>query len=224
MFRLQFKYSKQGILRFLSHLEVARALERALRRAELPLIFSQGFSPHLRISYGPALSVGVASRAEYADVLLDTRIKVSDFVSAMKKALPPGLEVLEARYVDRAAPSLQSQIGLAAYEVEVEFLHLPEALQERVDGFLRQKEIMAAKKEGGPSRDVLSQIHHFKVLSQEGKVVRFQMGIKDMEKGTVKPEVVIKALAQFCESGLEIVYIERTGLFVCEEDSVRELW
>jgi radical SAM-linked protein len=223
MFRLQFKYCKKGILRFLSHLEVIKALERGLRRTDLPLVFSQGFSPHLKLSFGPALPVGVGSRAEYAEVLLGERVPIADFISAMNRALPQGLEVQEARYVDSSLPSLQSQLNLATYEAEAEF-SLPLELKEKVKRFLREKQILAARKEGRPAENILPHVKYLELLDQKGKTVRFQLGIKDSGRGTVKPEVVVKAFAQFAGSSVEILSVERAALFVCEGERVRELW
>lgn len=223
MFRLQFKYCKKGILRFLSHLEVIKALERGLRRTDLPLVFSQGFSPHLKLSFGPALPVGVGSRAEYAEVLLGERVPIADFISAMNRALPQGLEVQEARYVDSSLPSLQSQLNLATYEAEAEF-SLPLKLKEKAKRFLREKQILAVRKEGRPAENILPQVQYLELLDQKGKSARFQLGMKDTGKGTVKPEVVVKAFAQFAGSSVEILSVERAALFVCEGERVRELW
>jgi hypothetical protein len=71
--RYRIEYAKQDSARFLSHLELVRVFSRALRRSGLPLVFTQGFSPHPRVSYGPSLGVGVAGRREYLDVELDVR-------------------------------------------------------------------------------------------------------------------------------------------------------
>lgn len=223
MFRLQFKYSKKGILRFLSHLEVIKALERGLRRTGLPLVFSQGFSPHLKLAFGPALSVGVGSRAEYADVVLGERVSIADFISRMNKALPDGMQIREAKYVDNRVPSLHSQLNLATYEANVEFSCSTE-LEGKAKRFLGEKQVFATRKEGGPAEDIIPQIQHFEVLDQKNKSARLQLGIKDNGKGFIKPQVVLKAFARFAGLSLEILSVERTALFVCEGDRVRELW
>ena len=85
-FRMRICYQKQGRAAMLSHLEVTRALERVIRRAGLPYAITNGFSPHMRASFGSALPVGVGSTGEYLDVLLVERIPEKDALAALKAA------------------------------------------------------------------------------------------------------------------------------------------
>jgi radical SAM-linked protein len=88
------RYAKRGPLRFASVRDFQRALERALRRAQVPVAFSQGFSPHPRISYMNAVPTGVASEAEYVEVALHNRCDPDAVAAALDAALPPGLDVV----------------------------------------------------------------------------------------------------------------------------------
>ncbi len=92
--RLRVRYAKRGPLRFASVRDFQRALERALRRAQVPVAFSQGFSPHPRISYMNAAPTGVASEAEYVEIALQDRCDPADVASALDAALPVGLDVV----------------------------------------------------------------------------------------------------------------------------------
>ncbi|MGH8881358.1 MAG: TIGR03936 family radical SAM-associated protein, partial [Stackebrandtia sp.] len=94
--RVRIRYTKRGPLRFTSHRDFARALERALRRARIPMAYSSGFHPHPRVSYMSAAPTGVASEAEYAELALQTEAEPGEIGKALDTALPPGLDVLEA--------------------------------------------------------------------------------------------------------------------------------
>ena len=96
MQRIRLRYAKRGPLRFTSHRDFARAFERALRRAAVPIAFSQGFTPHPKISYASAAPTGVASEAEYLEIGLDRAVEPETVRRALDSALPPGLDVLEA--------------------------------------------------------------------------------------------------------------------------------
>jgi radical SAM-linked protein len=94
--RIRIRYAKRGRLRFSSHRDFARAFERALRRAEVPMAYSAGFSPHPRISYLGAAPTGVASEAEYVEIGLARAVDPEALRAAVDEALPPGIDLVEA--------------------------------------------------------------------------------------------------------------------------------
>src|SRR6185436_13936280 len=94
--RVRIRYAKRGPLRFTSHRDFARAIERAIHRANVPIAFSQGFTPHPKISFASAAPTGVASEAEYLELGLRERVAPEDLRQALDAALSPGLDVLEA--------------------------------------------------------------------------------------------------------------------------------
>ena len=93
--RMRLRYAKRGRLRFASHRDFQRALERALRRAEVPMAFSSGFSPHPRISYANAAPTGTASEAEYVEIAVVERVDPEDLRVSLDSALPDGLDIVE---------------------------------------------------------------------------------------------------------------------------------
>ncbi len=119
LYRLRLRYAKAGPLRFLSHLEVTRALERAIRRSGLPFGVTGGFSPKLRLSFGPSLPVGVSSSDEYFDVYLTERVVPEEAVGSLDATLPDGLRVLSAAYVDRSTRSITAAANVASYTVAI---------------------------------------------------------------------------------------------------------
>ena len=87
MEKMRIAIAKKAATQYVGHLDFGRALERALRRAKLPVAFSEGFNPHMKISFGPALSVGVASYAEYVDVELQEHVDAADFGERLAQQL-----------------------------------------------------------------------------------------------------------------------------------------
>jgi len=120
MHRLRLKFSRGEKLKYLSHLDLMRLWERALRRAGLPAAYSEGFSPHPRISLASPLAVGVTSRAELMDVFLNRTVSPGLFMEKVVPQLPDGIEILEVYPVNVQAPSLQSRLRQAEYLVELE--------------------------------------------------------------------------------------------------------
>src|SRR4051794_26897347 len=95
--RLRVRYAKRGRLRFASHRDFSRALERALVRGGVPMAYSSGFNPHPRISYAGAAPTGSASEAEYLELGLAREVDPEEVRQRLDEALPPGLDVLEVR-------------------------------------------------------------------------------------------------------------------------------
>jgi radical SAM-linked protein len=94
--RVRLRYTKRGRLRFTSHRDIARAFERALRRARVPMAYSAGFSPHPKISWVGATPTGVASEAEYVEIGLATRVDLEQLRTSLDESLPVGIDVVEA--------------------------------------------------------------------------------------------------------------------------------
>lgn len=119
-FRLRVCHGKTGRLRFLSHLEVTRACERAVRRAGLEYAVTQGFSPRMKIAFGPALPVGTGGLAESFDVWLRRFVAPEEALGSLCAASPEGLMPVGASYVRDGEPSLAAAMTLADYEVVIE--------------------------------------------------------------------------------------------------------
>lgn len=117
--RLRLTFARGDEAKQLSHLELVRALEQAMRQAGLPLAYSEGRRPTAHISVAAPLPVGVTSACELADVFLTERIEPARFVAALAETLPRGLEALSSREVGLALAALQTQVRWGEYEVDV---------------------------------------------------------------------------------------------------------
>lgn len=115
--RIRLRYAKRGRLRFSSHRDFARAFERSLRRAEVPMAYSAGFSPHPKISYLGAVPTGVGSEAEYLEIAVWRRVDPEAVRAALDEVLPDGLDILEA--VEAGPGSLAERIQASHWRLEL---------------------------------------------------------------------------------------------------------
>jgi radical SAM-linked protein len=120
MQRLRIRFSRGEELKFISHLDIMRLWQRALQRAGIPLAYTEGFSPHPRISLASPLAVGVTSQSELMDVFCAKWVSPHSFTSAVSQQLPPSIQILQVYLVAPTMPSLQSQVSHAEYEVGLE--------------------------------------------------------------------------------------------------------
>lgn len=136
--KLRLRYAKRGKLRFTSHRDVARAFERALRRAGLPMAYSQGFNPHPKVSWVGAAPTGCASEAEYVELSLVERVDPELVRRELNAALPEGLRVVEA--VLAGPGSLTERIEASAWRIELPGVPV-KALRAAVDVLLAAPEV-----------------------------------------------------------------------------------
>jgi radical SAM-linked protein len=133
MHRVRIQFGKTGPMRFTGHLDLAQAWERLLRRARMPVVYSKGFNPQPRLNLAAALPLGITSECELIDIWLETHVPAVDLLQRLTAAGPPGLTIHSVEEVAIKAPSLQSQLEAAEYDIVLE--PLPE-LEDRVGALL----------------------------------------------------------------------------------------
>jgi radical SAM-linked protein len=131
--RLRVKYAKRGRARFTSHRDFARAFERALRRAGVPMAYSSGFSPHPRISYANASPTGAASEAEYLEIALAEVCDPEKVRAALDAALPAGLDIVQV--VPASAGALADELTGSRWRIDLPGIE-PQVLANAVERFL----------------------------------------------------------------------------------------
>src|SRR4051812_3894351 len=117
--KVRIRFSKLGKVRWTSHRDVARMWERALRRAEVPVAYTEGFSPRPRLSFGLALSTGHESLGEYLDVDVAGAVEVDGMADRLTPALPAGIDCLAALALEGGEPSLQQDVTACRWEIEL---------------------------------------------------------------------------------------------------------
>src|SRR5688572_4277756 len=115
MQRLRITFSKTAAMKFSGHLDLHKTWERTLRRARLPLAYSEGFNPHPKIQLAAALPLGFTSDCEIVDIWLETPQPLTDARAALEGAVPPGITLIEVAEALESGPALQTQVVAAEY-------------------------------------------------------------------------------------------------------------
>ncbi|MFH1238706.1 MAG: TIGR03960 family B12-binding radical SAM protein [bacterium] len=213
--QLRIKYAKRDNLRFISHLELVTTLIRALRRMEAPLVFSGGFTPHPKISLGPALPVGVSSETEFFDLTLNKRCEPDKFLERLNQEMPAGLQVLEVREIHLNAPSLIGLIDHLEYEIiRVGKKYTPGEIQAKIDAFMNSAEVLIDKqtKKGTKPLDIRPMTGSVKIKEAESGQMNLILSLAMNNGQTVKPEVVIRKIFTLSETETKKLNIKRLNI------------
>ena len=208
--RARITFTKQGALRYIGHLDLHRLWERAMRRADLPLSYSQGFHPQPKISLAAALPLGFSSIGEVLDVRFNEEIPTEEISSRLKDNLPPDIQVTNIESVDEREPALQTQVLSAIYEV-----HLTEPvdgsdLTRKVEELMMSESLPRERR--GKFYDLRPLIEMLSVVTEANGKTGLHMTLSARDGATGRPEEVLNAL------GIEPEYtrVERTRLIFQE--------
>ncbi len=206
--RLRVTFSKQGPLRYTGHLDLHKIWERAARRANLPLTYSQGFHPHPQIQLAAALPLGFSSRCELVDMKLNETLSLDGLVERIQAAVPAGLHILAAESVDERAPALQTQVISAEFEVELLAGLDLDDLTQRLDSVIAAASLPRERR-GKPYdlRPLIEMLALTPSRSPGGRAGVF-MRLAAREGATGRPEEVLDALG----IPLENTRVERSRL------------
>lgn len=221
LYRLQI--TKDEPIRFISHLDYMRTVERALRRAQLPLAYSEGFNPHLKVSYASALAVGVTSKTEYLDVELKEALDLAILKERIDQALPLGIHLCQVQERTGKSKKLAAIVNWATYEIKlpkVRDLTLSQ-LEEAIQQFNQAEAIEYLKK--NPKGEKLINIKEFVLkpieVCGDSEDWCISLPILQGNQGSVKPLEVLAALQEMAGISLPLdqAKIERTGLYCRQE-------
>lgn len=191
LFRLRVVFVKAGRLSMLSHLELCRALERAVRRAKLPYAVSQGFSPHMRIAFGAALPVGVGGTHEFFDLFLESYVAPDKALAALKSASADDLMVQSCSYVEHSAPAASVAFPICTYRVV--FSSAPEEL-------VVPEEITVVRKKKEKTLCVSDFLRGSVSFEEDGKSAVFTLESKPT--GSLRPDLLMsKCVEATCAAG-----------------------
>ena len=208
--RVRITFTKQGALRYIGHLDLHRVWERALRRASLPISYSQGFHPQPKISLAAALPLGFSSRAEVIDVRLNEEIPTEEIHTRLKGNLPPDIKVTDVKSVDERLPALQTLVLSAAYDVHLTEPIAGSELTRRVESLMQAESIIRERR--GKTYDLRPLVEMLSVITQADGTVWLKMTLAAREGATGRPEEVLTVL----EIEPETARVERTRLIFKE--------
>lgn len=199
--RIRVEFSKTGKLRYLSHLEVVTAFLRAMRRAEIPLVYSQGFHPSPKVSFGPPLGVGVSGLREYFDVEIMSGFQIDYFMPKLNAVLPDGLKVNECVLISAKEPSLSSFISKYEYEIQC-----PDSSV--------VKEFLARNESPTEMSDIEAKNSHIRDLVQEAVILdqkTVRLVLADQEQKKVRLSEIMSEVFKVPLTGLNITRISMCG-------------
>jgi radical SAM-linked protein len=228
MNKLRVKFIKTDLMKFISHLDLLRLMERALRRADVKLAFSQGFNPHPKISFATAVPIGLSSEGEYMDIELDESVEINDFIDRLNRQLPQGIKVISAKSIEMKAPAVMAIIDASSYIVDcpLEGHITREAMEIAMEGFMDQDEMIIHKAPKKNSRagvkeiDIKGFIFNIELLEYHESAITLKMTLATGSKGNLKPEILIEKFKH--DMGVPIaldrVRIHRLELYVLSGD------
>ncbi len=193
MIRLRVTFSKDGALRYTGHLDLHQVWERTIRRAGLPLAYSQGFHPTPKIQLAAALPLGFIGQAEIMDMWLDQdEIETASIASQLQCAAPPGLAIRSVERVDERGPALQTQVESADYEVTL--LDPPPAdLASHLSAIMEDASLPRERR--GKAYDLRLLIENLEARTSQGSgLQRIFMRLAARQGATGRPEEVLSIL------------------------------
>ena len=191
--RVRVCYAKRGRLRFTSHRDIQRAFERALRRAEVPMAYSAGFSPHPKISWAGAAPTGTASEAEYVELGLAAAVDPAKLRDSLDEALPPDLDILEI--TESAGGSLADYLEASVWRIELPGVE-PEAAGAAAEAFMAagQVDVQRLTKNGMRTFDARSAVVELRTLGGLPSVCAILRVVVRHATPAVRPDDVLTGL------------------------------
>lgn len=196
MQRLRIKFRRGEELKFISHLDITRLWHRALTRAGIALAYSQGFSPHPKMSLAAPLAMGVTGEAELLDIVLARWLSPHSFASLVSQQLPPGMEIAQVYPIAETAPSLQSLVRFAEYRVELETRKGHGEIEAAISSLLAMTELpWQHQRDTGPHHyDLRALTDDIRVMEWHSGGCTLEMRLRCDGTGSGRPEQVAAAL------------------------------
>lgn len=195
--KVRIKFSKQGVMKFIGHLDIMRYFQKAIRRAKIPIVFTEGFSPHMIMSFASPLGVGLTSSGEYMDIEVSTEIPSEEAVRRLNAVMVEGIQVLSYRRIeDGKAGKAMSLVAAADYTLGFRSGHEPaQEWKNRIDAFMAQSSINILKKTKKSEKevDIKPMIYEMRMADNDRVFMQLAVG----SAANLKPELVMEAFANY---------------------------
>lgn len=220
--KIRIKFTKEGALKFIGHLDIMRYFQKVMRRAGVDIRYSEGFSPHQIMSFAAPLGVGMESRGEYVDIEVLSTDPSEVMLKRINAAMAEGMEALSYRRLPDDAVNAMSVVAAADYQVRFREGCLPEewpAFASGIQDFLAQEEILVLKKtkKGEREIDIRPMIYEMRAEEAgEGLFLKIAAG----SAANLKPEAVLRAYADFRQKPLKdfALLVTRTEVYADQGD------
>lgn len=214
--KVRIRFSKQGQMKFIGHLDMVRYFQKVIRRSEVDVAYSEGFSPHQKISFAAPLSVGVLSKGEYFDMEINSTESSATMLKKLNAQNVEGVEILSYKLLPDNAKNAMSAVAGADYKVYTELFD-----ENTLNSFMNQEQIMVLKKTKKSKKevDIKPLIYNIK-LENDGIFMKVAQG----SASNLKPDLVMETLADFAGITLpEYVVYERLDMYCLENDKLVSL-
>lgn len=207
--KIRMKFRKQGAMKFIGHLDIMRYFQKVMRRAQVDIRYSEGFSPHQIMSFAAPLGVGLLSNGEYLDIEVRSTESSDTMVTRINEVMSEGMELLSYRRLDDSAKSAMSLVAAADYVLTFRAGKEPEDMEKffkALEDFYGQKQILITKKtkRGEKEMDLKPLIYELRraetpdtmkeLASPEASAYSVFMKVSTGSTDNIKPELVMEAL------------------------------
>ncbi len=216
--RIRGQFTKVGNVKFVGHLDTVRMFQRAIKMAQIPIAYSEGFNPHSKVYFALPLSVGVSSTGEYIEIRTTEDISPAEVQTRLNNVLPNGIKFNSCFQIEQSMPTLMSQVDGADYFVKIE-CNNPREYKSLVDTTLAKDEIIISKrnkKKKWNDVDIKPLIIDYKVLEKDNHL-ELHLKLFAGSKQNLNVDLLLKAI--FKDELENLIYsIERQDLYTIEND------
>lgn len=207
--KVRIKFAKEGIMRFIGHLDMMRYFQKAFRRSGIDIQYSQGFSPHQLISFAAPLGVGLTSTGEYMDIVMGNCPSSDELVRLINEQMVEGVHIISAVELPENSKNAMSIVATADYQISFRDQMSPDFdLKSAIDQFMEQETIMVTKKtkKSEKTMDIKPMIHNL-YANEQGCFMNVATGSTQ----NLKPEQVMDTLYKFMGREFDpfAIYIQR---------------
>lgn len=197
---IRMKFKKHGCMKFIGHLDIMRYFQKAIRRADIDIAYSGGFSPHMIMSFAAPLGVGLTSDGEYVDLEVNSCESSKAAVDALNSVMVDGMEVVSFKKLPENVKNAMSSVAAADYFVNFREGYAPENWKEKFEAFLQNDKMLIVKKTKRSEAEVdLKPMLYQAEIKENGIFMQVACG----SVNNLKPELVMEAFAK--ESGVELM-------------------
>lgn len=229
MSRYLLKFNKLNEMRFISHLDVQRLFKRALRRAGIELVYSQGYNPHPKINIVQPLSLGFESKSDYFEISTTKKQDIPSMIFNLNEALPDGITFLDGRELPEAGKNLSSYVEFAQYVVSMPYENIQNAAG-ILNHFFEQTNIMAKKRSKKSKETIRADIKHLiyriNIESATADGLTLNMILRSASNESLNPLTLIEAFYEFSSEFFqkEDCHVIREDLFFIKEGELVSLF
>lgn len=223
--RYLIKFSKGEGIKFISHLDLMRTIQRIIRRSEVPIEYSKGFNPHMALSLAQPLSVGVYSDGEYMDIVLTEKMQVDDILARLNEAAPPTIRFFEATPIEivenvKRVPQAMALLDAGRYIIKLKLVN-EEKVEEKMASLLNENawETLKKSKKGEKMSDIKPLVKELKYWVKDGELV-----INALIATGSRENLSADLLARFITSKIEnvntesFVSVKREEMYVLKDN------